>query len=154
MTSSKGDRQSPHRQMVVRSNNEYLQVSAQTNVYYPSVQWSLSVNDTFIDSREIHQQKALIPPIELFVILLKMPDPLSDVIFSYVQLWKSNTSLLPWPASCYYAVARCFKSKCANSLVYNPSRLLGEWPAEINHMPNDQAIFTWILKFDICPFSN
>lgn len=89
MTSSKGDRQSPCRQMVVRSNNEYLQVSAQTNVYYPSVQWSLSVKDTYIDSRGIHQQKALIPSIGFFVTLLnKMSSPSSGVIFSYVQLWK------------------------------------------------------------------
>lgn len=76
--------------MVVRSNNEYVQVPSQTNVYYPSVQWPLSVNDTVIDSREIHQQKVLIPPIELFVILLnKMPSPFSDVIFYYVQLKKN-----------------------------------------------------------------
>lgn len=34
MTSSEGDRQGFHRQMVVRSNNDYLQVPAQTNAYY------------------------------------------------------------------------------------------------------------------------
>lgn len=61
MTSWEGDRQGLHRQMVVRSNNEYLQVSAQTNAYFPTGQWSLSVKDAFIGSRGIHRQRASIP---------------------------------------------------------------------------------------------
>lgn len=52
MISSDGDRQGLNRQMVVRSNNECLQVSAQTN--WAGGQWSLSVKDIFIDSRRIH----------------------------------------------------------------------------------------------------
>ncbi len=77
MTSSEGDQQGLHRQMVIRSNNEYLQVWAQTNACYPSGQWSLSVKDAFIGSRGIHQQKASIPSIvhpQLFVTqFTKMP---------------------------------------------------------------------------------
>lgn len=53
--------------MVIRSNNEYPQVPDQTNVYHPGRHWSLSVKDAFIERRRIHQQKSLIPLVEVFV---------------------------------------------------------------------------------------
>lgn len=50
-----------YRQMVARSDNECLQVPAQTNASYLGWQWSLSVKDTFISITGVCHQNALLP---------------------------------------------------------------------------------------------
>lgn len=64
----------------------------QMHSHCPSGRWSLSVNGVIIDSRGIHQQKALIHPTapQLFVAqFTNMPSPSTDGVQRHVHICKS-----------------------------------------------------------------
>ena len=98
MTSSEGDRQGLHRQMVVRSNNEYLQVSAQTN------ETTLVGNDhyqsrtplsTAGESISREPQYPQLRDSSFVTQFTRMPSPSSDVALKHVDVngYSFTTSL-------------------------------------------------------------